>query len=76
MSKKPKKFIYVMIGEKRIGQSYSINYHRYKADFYSAYNANGKNIELALSQVAMLRQLEVERLKTILQPLIEKLTIK
>ena len=42
-------------------------YYYYKADFMSAYNANGHNIELAFKQVANLRKVEVDHLKTILR---------
>jgi len=42
-------------------------YYYYKSDFMSAYNANGQNIELAFSQVAQLRRVSVEHLKTVLR---------
>ena len=49
------------------------SYHFYKADFISAYNANGKNIELALHQVSNYRNIELKHLKTILRKFILKL---
>jgi hypothetical protein len=48
-------------------------YHYYKVDFMSAYKANGKNVDLALAQVANLRKIEKEHLKTVLRKLIKKL---
>jgi hypothetical protein len=48
-------------------------YHFYKIDFWSAYNNNGKNIELALAQVSRLRNVEIEHLKVVLKDLIKKL---
>ena len=51
-----------------------IEYHYYKADFMSAYNSNGRNIELAFSQVAYLRKVEINHLKTVLRKFVHKLT--
>lgn len=45
----------------------------YKADFRSAYNANGHDIELALRQVSRLRDISVEHLRIVLKKLIEKI---
>lgn len=48
-------------------------YHYYKVDFMSAYRNNGGDVELALWQVASLRGLEIESLRTTLRDLIKKL---
>lgn len=52
------------------------DYYNYKADFISAYNNNGNNKEIALSQVSMLRDVPVENLRTILRNHLEKLKDK
>ena len=49
-------------------------YEFYKPDFLSAYRNNGNNIDLALSQVAMLHGVEVEHLKTVLRKLLNQLS--
>lgn len=49
-------------------------YEFYKPDFLSAYKNNGKNIDFALHQVAFLRGVEVEHLKTVLRKLLNKLS--
>ena len=40
--------------------------HVLKADFKSAYNNNGRNVELALAQVSNLRGIEKEKIRSIL----------
>lgn len=47
-------------------------YHYYKVDFLSAYNANGKKVDLALIQVSRLRNVDVEHLKVVLRKLLKK----
>jgi hypothetical protein len=49
--------------------------HYLKRDFISAYNNNGENINLALSQVANLRKVEVSYVKSILSNYIGGLTM-
>ncbi len=48
-------------------------YDFYYPDFMSAYNNNGKNVDFALVQVADLRGVAVEHLKTVLRSLLNKL---
>jgi hypothetical protein len=48
-------------------------YAFYKPDFISAYKNNGHDIELALSQVSVLRDISKDRLRTILKPYLKLL---
>jgi len=50
-------------------------YHFLKKDFMSAYNNNGENIHLALSQVANLRKVEISYVQSILSNYIRALTM-
>jgi hypothetical protein len=52
------------------------SYHFLKKDFQSAYNNNGHNIDLALSQVSNLRNLDKEFIRNILYLYINKLQYK
>lgn len=49
-------------------------YEFYKPDFLSAYYNNGNKVEMALMQVAILHNVEVEHLKTVLRKLLNKLS--
>lgn len=51
-------------------------YHFLKADFKSAYNSNGNNIELALAQVAKLRNVHISYVRSILFDYIVSITKK
>jgi len=48
-------------------------YFYLKKDFLSAYNNNGKNIQLALEQVSNLRMLQKEYVRSILSDYIKQL---
>jgi len=52
-------------------QDRKTSYYFLKEDFKSAYNNNGNNIELALHQVAKLRDLDLEFVRHILRNYIE-----
>jgi len=49
-------------------------FHFLKKDFMSAYNNNGNNIELSLSQVAHLRDVQTSYVRSILFDFIQDLT--
>jgi hypothetical protein len=57
-------------------QNHRISYYYLKEDFKSAYKNNGNNIELALSQVAKLRDLDKDYVKHILYKYIKGLEYK
>lgn len=48
----------------------------YEQDFKSAYKNNGNNIDLALQQVSMLRNVSVDHLRTVLRFCISHLQFK
>ena len=52
--------------------SQTVEYYKLKADFISAYKANGNNIELALCQVSYHRDIEKEHIRTILNEYLKK----
>jgi hypothetical protein len=62
--------------KKYVIQDRQTSYHFLKKDFKSAYENNGHNIELAISQVALFRNLDRDFIKQILYLYINKLQYK